>query len=99
MPCAIMLGSGGGELCGRNSLSARDFAVAVVESGSLGCAGCVVFLSLSVSSLSLLPLFAILLNCPHPDPPVSACYIPFSSAPQQGEGRPHGAFVAGCTKL
>ena len=44
---------------------------------------------------SCFPLFAVLLNCPYPDPPVSACFFPFSSARQQGEGRPRGAFVAG----
>jgi len=43
----------------------------------------------------LFPLFAVLLNCPYPDPPVSACFFPFSSAPRRGEGRPRGAFVAG----
>jgi len=52
-------------------------------------------LPLSVSSLFLFPLFAVLLNCPHPDPPVSACFFPFSSATQQGEGQLRGAFVAG----
>jgi len=51
--------------------------------------------SLSVSLLFLFPLFAVLLNCPYPDPPVSACFFPFTSAAQRGEGRPHGAFVAG----
>jgi len=51
--------------------------------------------SLSVSLLLLFPLFAVLLNCPYPDPPVSACFFPFSSAPWRGEGRPRGAFVAG----
>jgi len=40
-------------------------------------------------------LFTVLLNCPYPDPPVSACFFPFSSASQQGEGWPRGAFVAG----
>jgi len=49
----------------------------------------------SVSLLFLFPLFAVLLNCPYPDPPVSACFFPFSSAPRHGEGRPRGAFVAG----
>jgi len=49
----------------------------------------------SVSLLFLFPLFAVLLNCPYPDPPVSACCFPFFSAPWRGEGRPHGAFVAG----
>ena len=72
----------------------------VWESGSLGRAlfcflrRCCVF-SLSVLLLFLFPLFAVLLNCPYPDPPVSACFFPFSSAPWQGEGLPRGAFVAG----
>jgi len=37
-------------------------------------------------SVSLFPLFAVLLNCPYPDPPVSACFFPFSSAPRGGRG-------------
>jgi len=49
---------------------------------------------LSVLLLFLFPLFAVLLNCPYPDPPVSACFFPFSSAPWRGEGRPRGALVA-----
>jgi len=58
------------------------------------CGLCCVFSS-SVSLLFLFPLFAVLLNCPYPDPPFSACFFPFSSAPRWGEGRPRGAFVAG----
>jgi len=58
---------------------------------------CRVF-SFSVSLLFLFPLFAVLLNCPYPDPPVSACSFPFSSAPRWGEGRLRGAFVAGCSR-
>ena len=61
------------------------------------CGLCWVF-SLSVSLLFLSPLFAVLLNCPYLDPPVSACFFPFSSAPRQGEGRPRGVFVAGCSQ-
>jgi len=57
------------------------------------CGLCCVF-SLSVWLLFLFPLFSVLLNCPYPDPPVSACFFPFSSAPWQGEGQPRGAFVA-----
>jgi len=53
---------------------------------------CVVF-PLSVSLLLLFLLFAVLLNCPYPDPPVSACFFPLSSAPWRGEGRPRGTFV------
>jgi len=43
IPRAVMLGSGGGGAGGGNSLAAREFAVAVVEDGSLGCAVCVLF--------------------------------------------------------
>jgi len=67
----------------------------VRENGSLGRAvHCCVF-SLSVSLLLMFPLFAVLLNCPYPYPPVSACFFPFCSTPRRGEGRPRGAFVAG----
>jgi len=41
--CAVMLGSGEGELGGENSLVVQEWAAAVRESGSLGCAVCVVF--------------------------------------------------------
>jgi len=34
-PCAVMLGSGGGELGGRNSLAAQERAAAVGESSSV----------------------------------------------------------------
>jgi len=61
------------------------------------CGSCRVF-SLSVSLLFLFPLFAVLLNCPYPDPPVSACFFPFSSASWQWEGRQRGAFVVGCSQ-
>ena len=61
------------------------------------CGSCCVFSS-SVLLLFLFPLFAVLFNCPYPDPPVSASFFPFSSAPQWGEGRPRGAFVACCSQ-
>jgi len=67
-----MLGSGGGELGGGNSLAARG--------GGCGgwlsvlCSLCCVF-SLSVSLLLLFPLFAVLLNCPYPDPPVFCLFL------------------------
>jgi len=61
------------------------------------CGLCCVF-SLSVSLLLLFPLFAVLLNCPYPDPPVSACFFPFCSAPWQGEGWPHGALLPATAK-
>jgi len=57
------------------------------------CASLCRVFSLSVSLLFLFPLFAVLLNCPYPDPPVSASFFSFSSACRRGEGRPRGAFV------
>jgi len=66
-------------------------ASAVRESGSVF----VVFSPYLYRCCSCFPLFAVLLNCPYPDPPVSACFFSFSSASRQGEGRPRGAFVAG----
>jgi len=96
--CAIMLGSGGGELGRGNSLAAgerRCRSGPVWESGFLCCAVCVVFSPDLYHSCYCFPLFAVVLNCPYPDPPVSACFFPFSSAPRWGEGRPRGAFVAG----
>jgi len=70
---------------------------AVRESGSV-LQVCFVYSPFSVSLLFLFPLFAVLLNCPYPDPPVSASFFPFSSAPWRGEGRPRGTFVAGCSQ-
>jgi len=97
IPCAIMLGSGWGRV-GRWELS-RSWGAHGGGGGSwrealILCGLCCVC-SLSVSLLLLFPLFAVLLNCPYPDPPVSACFFPFSSSPWWGEGQPRGAFVAG----
>jgi len=64
-------------------------------SGSLYSAGLCCVFSLSVSLSLLFHLFAVLLKCPYPDPPVSASFFPFSSAPQEGEGWPCRALVAG----
>jgi len=90
-----MPGSGWGELSGGNSLTAqeRTVAAAVGESGSVGSADLFCVFSLSVSLLLLFPWFAVLLNCPYPDPSISACFFLFSSALQWGEGKTHGAFV------
>jgi len=95
IPCAITLGSGGGERVGGNSLTARESAASVRESGSLGCVVRVVLSPYLCLLLFLFPLFAVLLNCPYPDPPVSACFFPFFFAPWRGERWPRGAFVAG----
>jgi len=64
----------------------------VRESGSVGSCGLFCVFPLSVSLLLLFPLFAVLLNCPYPNPLVSACFFPFST-PRRGEGQPRGTFV------
>jgi len=92
-----MLGSGGGEMGGGNSLAAQQCACrsGPEKSSSVGCVVCVDVFPLSVSLLFLFPLFAVLSNCPYPNPPLSACFFPFSSTPWRGDGRPRGAFLAG----
>jgi len=91
-----MLGSGGGSWAAGTHLRLLSRAQRQEQlSGLFGL--CCVF-PLSVSLLFLLPLFAVLLNCPYPDPPVSACFFPFSSTPRQGEGRLRDAFVDGCSQ-
>ena len=92
-----MLGSGLGGAGQRElTLVARERAAAAgCESGSVGPTVLFCVFPLSISLSSLFPLFAFLLNCPYPDPPISACFFLFSSTPQWGEGRPHGAFVTG----
>ena len=91
IPCDVMLGSGGGGgTVGTLSLGSGQRRCGPRERVCF----CRVF-SLPVSLLFLFPLFAVLLNCPYPDPPVSASFFPFSSARRQGEGRPRGTFVAG----
>jgi len=87
IPHAVMLGSGGGERDGGNSLVAREHG-SQSGPGEWLCGLCGLFcvFPLSVWSLFLFPLFAVLLNCPYPDPPVSACSFPFSSAPGGGRG-------------
>jgi len=97
--CAVMLGSGGGSWGAGTQLQLgrAQWRFGPGERLCGSCGLCHVF-SLSVSLLFLFPLFAVLLNCPYPDPPVSACFSPFSSAPLRGEGRPRGAFVVDCSQ-
>jgi len=40
IPCAVMVGSGGGELSGRNSVAAHERAEAVWERAALFCGLC-----------------------------------------------------------
>jgi len=72
------------------SCSSEACMVAGGESDSLRSAVLFSVFSLSVSLLLLFLWFAVLLNCPCADPPVSACFFPFSSAPQRGEGQQSG---------
>jgi len=95
---AVTLGSGGGEPGGGNSVTGRERAAAVVESSCVVRSVLFCIFPFSISLLFLFPLFAVLSKCPYPDPPVSACFFPFSSALRRGEGWPHGAFVAGCSQ-
>jgi len=85
----------GGEWRGGNSLVGRERVAPVLfgRAGLLCSLFCRVF-SFSVSLLLLFPLFAVLLNRLYPNPPVSACFFPFASAPRQGEERLRGAFLA-----
>jgi len=94
--CWVLVGgSWGGGTHSRLRSARRHFCPGERLCGS--CGSCCVF-SFSVSLLFLFPVFAVLLNCPYPDPPVSACFFLFSSAPRWGEGRPREAFVAGCSR-
>ena len=84
---------------GGKALAAWGGATSVLfrESGCLyGSLLC--FLLICIVVVPVFPLFAVLLNCPYPDPPVSASFFSFSSARRRGEGRSHGAFVAGSSR-
>jgi len=66
----------GGASTTGNSLAARKRGRRPCPGQRLsGLCGSHRFISLSVSLLLLFPLFAVLLNCPYPDPPVSACFF------------------------
>jgi len=96
IPCAVMLGSGGGGWRGRNSLAAREGTAAVRSESVVLFCGFVLYIPLfSVSYLLLFPLFAVLLNCLYPDPPVFCLFLSILLRTSAGEGQPRGAFVAG----
>jgi len=69
-----MLGSGGGELGGGNSLAAREFAAPVMEDGSLGCAVCVVLSPYLYCCCSCSLLFAVSVKLPLSQP-TSFCLL------------------------
>ena len=70
----------------------------VWESGSVACTVRIVFSPYLYRCCSCSLLFAVLLNCPYPDPPVSASFFSFSSARWRGEEWLRGAFVAGAAE-
>ena len=84
IPCDVTLGSGGGGRLGENPLAARERA-APVQSERAGLFF-VVFSPYLYCCCSCFPLLVVLLNCPYPDPPVSACFF-FHSPPHAGGGR------------
>jgi len=88
----------GGKRRGGNALAAWAGAAPVRFRESGCCTVRLCFLLICIVVVAVFPLFAVLLNCPYPDPPVSASFFPFSSARQRGEGRPRGAFVAGSSR-
>jgi len=91
-----MLGSGEGELGGGNSFSLLGRAQPRFSLREQFCsAGLFCVLPLSVSLLLLFPLFAVLLNCPYPDPPVFCLFLSILLLTPAGGGRLRGAFVAG----
>jgi len=86
---------------GRQSQLGERVAADGSESCSLRSAILFCVFSLSASLLLLFPLFAVLLNCPYPNPPVFACFLSILLHPPAGGGaaeRPHGPFVAGLSQ-
>jgi len=93
-----MLGSGWGELGSEKAVSARNStghrAVRVALSVPAVCFVYCHYLYCCYSSL----LFAVLLNCPYPNPPVFAFFFSILLPTPAGGGaaeRPRGPFVAG----
>ena len=88
IPCALILGSGGGGQRGGNSLAAwRGTAPVLFGRAAVWVVRfVVVFSPYLYRCCSCFPLFAVLLNCPYPDPPVSAFFFPFSSTRRRGRG-------------
>ena len=84
IPCAVTLGSSvGGGVAGtllRLGRAQQQFG----PRARFCSAGLFCVFPFFVSLLFLFPLFAVLLNCRYPDPPVSASFFSFSSACRRG---------------
>jgi len=96
-PCAVMLGSDGGELGGGNSLAAREGSAAVRSGRTAVWVVRFVLCFLLICTVVLtVPFVCCSVKLPLSRPTsFLPLFFPFSSAPRQGEGRPRGAFVAG----
>jgi len=70
IPCAVMLGSGGGG----GTTGAHSWCWSC-PGERVCCASLCRIFSLSLSLLFLFPLFAVLLNCAYPDPPVFCLFL------------------------
>jgi len=99
MPCAVMLGSMGGELGRGGSWSWLRSTLGLGQKELLRafhCLLCLFFLSVLLSLL--FTSFAVLLNCPYADPRIFT-FFSFHSAPHPSGGRADTAtawsFVAG----
>jgi len=81
-----MLGSGGGGGAAGTHSWLRSAQHQSCPGERVCCVSLCHIFSLSVSLLFLFPLFAVLLNCPYPNPPV---FLPvsFHSPPHRGGGR------------
>jgi len=87
IPCAVMLGSGGrGAWRELSRGSGVRGAGPVRENGSVGSCGLFCVFPFSVSLLLLFPLFAVLLNCPYPDPSVFCLFLSILLCTVEGGG-------------
>jgi len=85
-----MLCSGWGELGGGKGVTARERAWWWVRAALCVLLFVLCILLIGIVVVPVFPFFAVLLNCPYPDPPVFGCFFPFSSAPRRGEGQQSG---------
>jgi len=97
IPCAVMLGSGGG--AARRELSRGSGACSGGERLSGSCGSLLCFLLICTIVVTV-PSVCCYVKLPLSRPTSSLLvvfffFFPFSSAPRPGEGGPRGAFVAG----
>jgi len=84
IPCKVMLGGGAGRREVKSGSGVRRASDS--ESCSVHFAVCFVYFLLSVLLLLLFASFAVLLNCPYPDPRVLSIFFHSSPHPSGGSG-------------